>query len=122
MSLPQPYPNRSEGFIECLHPVGAVPAHGFGHVGVFIQCECRGEMPHILLHRFHVITGPQRRNRIRMSQIMETVMLQTCLLQNVLKEFVEEQKFENAEALTAQIRKDQEAVREWYEKTSLSAR
>ena len=33
-----------------------------------------------------------------------------------------EQKFENAEALTAQIRKDQEAVREWYEKTSLSAR
>lgn len=32
-----------------------------------------------------------------------------------------EQKFENAEALTAQIRKDQEAVREWYEKTSRSA-
>ena len=58
--IPQPYPNRSECFIECLHPVGAVPAHGFGHVGVFIQRERRGEMPHVLLHRFHIIAGPQR--------------------------------------------------------------
>ena len=32
-----------------------------------------------------------------------------------------EQKFENAEALTAQIRRDQESVRRWYERTSHDA-
>ncbi len=32
-----------------------------------------------------------------------------------------EQKFENAEALTAQIRKDQEAVRNWYRRTAPNA-
>lgn len=65
-TVPQPYPNGSKGFIECLHPVRTVPAHGFGHMGVFIQRECRGEVSHVLLHRLHIITGPQRRNRICM--------------------------------------------------------
>ena len=85
LTIPQPHPNRSEGFIECLHPVGAVPAHGFGHVGVFIQCKRRGEMPHVLLHRFHIIAGPPGGNRIRVPQIVKTMMLQQRTLHQLVE-------------------------------------
>ena len=62
-----PYANRTptvlEGLDERLHPICAFSFHRFGHMSVPIQRESGGEVPHVLLEGFHIVTGPKRRNR-----------------------------------------------------------
>ena len=56
-------PTSLEGLDERLHPIRAFPFHRFGHMGVPIQREGGGEVPHVLLEGFHIVTGAERRNR-----------------------------------------------------------
>ena len=52
-----------------------------------IQGEGSCEVPHVFLEGLHVITGPKRRNRECVSQIVETVMFNPSSGQNLLENF-----------------------------------
>ena len=72
---------------ERLHPIRALPFHRFGYVGVPIQRKGCGEVPHVLLEGFHIVTGAERRDRECVSQIVETVMFDPRAGQNLLENF-----------------------------------
>ena len=57
-----------------LHPVGAVALHLLRHVPVDVECEGCGVVPEVCLHGFDVVAGAQRRDGVRVTQIVESGM------------------------------------------------
>ena len=54
-------------------------------MSVFIQCECRGVVAHVLLQGFDIIAGFEAVYSEGMPEIVDPVMLQSGLFQDLLE-------------------------------------
>ena len=67
----------TKSFDILLYPVGTVLFHTFRNMTVNIQCKgCRGEAK-IALHRFNIVSVPERQDGVSVSKIMRSVIRST---------------------------------------------